>query len=107
MPNPWGQLRAILLLGTEHAEAIGELLYAAAGVQDLLLTGVERVAEVANVDRQGLGQSRTSFEFVTAAAGNFYSFVYRMDIGFHGVSSVLTCRHSTPLLNTARKIGSE
>jgi hypothetical protein len=67
-----------------------------------LLTGVERVAFVANVDRQGFAVGRTSFELVAAAAGYGHNWIVWMDIGFHGVFLRLACRHPTLLLNTAR-----
>jgi hypothetical protein len=67
-----------------------------------LLTGVERVAFVANVDRQGFAEGRTGFELVAAAAGNSNCWVFWMDISFHGVFLRLACRHPTLLLNTAR-----
>jgi len=84
LPDPLGQLRAILLLGAESTEAIGELLNAAAGVQYFLLTGVERVAFVANVGAQWSAQGRTSFERVTAAAGDCDYGVIRVNFWFHG-----------------------
>ena len=71
----------------ESAETVSKALYAAAGVQSLLLTGVERVALVAYVSTQWLAQVRTSFELVAAAASYFDGFVRWMDIGFHGTSS--------------------
>src|SRR6187399_877454 len=67
----------------ESAETVCEALYTTASIQSLLLTGVERVALVAYVDRQRLGQVRTSFELVATAAGNCGDFVCWMDIGFH------------------------
>jgi len=83
MPSPAGQLRAILLLA-ERSEAIFEALDATAGVQSLLLTGVERVALVAYVGTQWSAQGRTSFELVTAAAGDCDYFVIRVNFWLHG-----------------------
>jgi hypothetical protein len=71
----------------ESAETVSKALYAAAGVQSFLLTGVERVALVAYVSTQWLGQGRTGYELVAAAASYVDCYVFWMDIGFHGTSS--------------------
>ena len=101
--------RSCALLGdffsAESAKTSLEAINTTANVQSFLLTGVERVALVAYVSTQWLAQVRTSFELVAAAASYLDDFVRWMDIGFHGVFLRLACRHSTPLLNTARKLG--
>ena len=60
-----------------------ELVDAAAAVDDLLLTGVERVTCGANFDVQILPQRRTGRELVAAAASDFDLDVVRMDVWLH------------------------
>lgn len=82
---------------------LAELVNAAAGVDDLLLARIKRVAVGTDFDLQIVAQRRTRNECVTASAGNVGLFVFGMDIGFHGGSraserpteKVAQCIHAT------------
>eukprot|EP01031_Cornospumella_fuschlensis_P016968 gene16968-20749_t len=67
------------LFGAEYTETLLEAIDTAAGVQDFLLTGVERVALGANVEADVLAQGRAGLDDVTAAAGSFDRYVFGMD----------------------------
>ena len=60
-----------------------ELVDPAAGVNNLLLTGVERMTSRANLDDEILTKRAASGEFVAAATGYLDVTVGGMDIGFH------------------------
>ena len=63
----------------------GEAFHAACGVDELLLTGEERVAVGANFDFERVAfDGGTSREIVSAGAMNVYSVIVRMNSGFHG-----------------------
>ena len=64
------------------AEALVEALNTSAGVNQLLLTSVERMALGANFDVD-LGLGGTSVDDITASAGNGAVNVVRMDTLFH------------------------
>lgn len=69
------------------AEFAVEFVNAAGGVDDFLGTGVERMAQRANLDVEAFFfQSGFGYEFVTARAGNIDFVVIRMNILFHVVS---------------------
>ncbi len=68
----------------ECTETRLELVDAAADIKSLLLAGVERVALVAHVKAQWLGEVRTSVDHIAAAASSDNGFVYWMDVSFHG-----------------------
>ena len=77
-----------LALGNElvgSTELVGEALHASAGVDELLLTGVERVAGVTDFNAN-LGLRRTRLERVAAAARHRALDVIRMDSFFHFLS---------------------
>jgi hypothetical protein len=63
-----------------------ELVYATAGVDDLLLAGVKRVARGADFNVEFLTEGRTRFELVTATTDDLDGFVIGVNIGFHGGS---------------------
>jgi hypothetical protein len=63
---------------------LAELIDAAAGVDNFLLAGIERVAIGANFDLQILADGRTRLELVPAGARDRDLFVIGMDAGFHG-----------------------
>src|SRR5512138_335127 len=60
-----------------------ELVHATAGIEDLLLTRVERVAVRAHLDLEIVTERRTRREGVSAAASHYGVFVFGMDAGFH------------------------
>ena len=76
-------LPARLLASAELAETLVEAFDTAAGIHHLLSASVERVALGTYFNAQRLAQRRASFNFVTAAAGNFNFFVVWMDILLH------------------------
>src|SRR5687768_2283716 len=65
------------------AVAAAELVDAAATVDDLLLTRVERMTRRADFDVKVLTQRRTRRELVAARANDLDGGVVRMDFGFH------------------------
>ena len=67
------------------AEALVEALNTSAGVNQLLLASVERMALGANFDVD-LGLGGTSVDDITASAGNGAVNVVRMDTLFHSFS---------------------
>ena len=71
------------LLAADCAETRLEALDTSASVQNLLLTGVERVAGGANVQVDRGAQGGTGSDYRAAAAGRFDCFVVRMHISFH------------------------
>ena len=66
---------------------LAELVDATAGVDDLLLARVERVAAGADFDLQVMTQRGAGNEAVTAAADHVDLFVFGMDAVFHGAVS--------------------
>ena len=86
----------------ESTETRFELVDTAADIKSLLLAGVERVALVAHVKAQWLGEVGASVDHVAAAASRDNGFVNWMNVSFHGYFSGLACRRATLLLNTAR-----
>jgi len=75
----------VWLVGDISASSVTtpELVDAAAGIHDLLLAGVERVAFGADLDGKILANGRTRFEARTATAGDLYVIVCRMYFRFH------------------------
>src|SRR5438309_2213418 len=73
---------ALLRVGRLRLVLLAEALDAARGVDQALLTGVERVALGAHV-RVNLSDRRTRFERVTARALHGRGRVLGMDIGLH------------------------
>ena len=63
--------------------ALVELVGAAAGIQGLLLAGVERVALGAGFDLEVVAHGRAGLELVPAGASDVDLDVVRMDVGFH------------------------
>ena len=73
------------LLGLGHT--LLELVHAACRINELLLAGIERVANVANAD-DDRGFGRTRLDYVPAGATNFRINIFRMNIRFHKNSSL-------------------
>ena len=66
------------------AVLLAEALNATSGINDTLLTGVERMASGANFDVDaGLANCGARLERIAAAANNIDFGVFRMDFGFH------------------------
>src|SRR5690606_4873841 len=79
----------VLLLGADGTETLVEALDTTAGVHNLLLAGIERMAGGADVQIDVLAQSGAGLDHIAATTGGFDFFVCRMQISFHGHSSVL------------------
>ena len=82
------------------AELVGEALDASAGVNELLLAGVERVALVAQVDRHA-GDGRASDPGVAAAAADGALDVVGVDTLLHGRTPLLFAPQLTGLWNSS------
>lgn len=89
-------LREIGLLAAKNPKTLLEAVDTAAGIQHLLLAGVERVALRTHIQANVFSQCGASFNYVTTAAGRFDFFVLRMDIGFHGVFLGHQCAATRP-----------
>ena len=73
-----------LLFGADTAaEALGELVDTATGINDFLLASVERVAVATYVYVQVFTQGRCGYEVIAAAAANSYRRVVWMNFWFH------------------------
>ena len=73
-----------------HVTTLVELVYASAGIYQLLLAGKERMALGANIHAKlaiGITLGRTSGEGLTASAANLYFLVIGMDSSFHDFTS--------------------
>ena len=77
-------MRFGLLLGRKSTKTLLELVYATAGVQNLLLTGVEGVTLGTYVQVQVLGYGGAGLDHVTARAVGSDLVVLRMNTLFHG-----------------------
>ena len=66
----------------ESTEALLEGFNASAGINDLLLAGIERVALRADVDVKIMTDSAVDLESIAAGALDVHFFVLRMDILF-------------------------
>jgi hypothetical protein len=82
----WIALEVLNLADTVLAS---ELVHPTGGIDDFLLTGIERMACRAHFDEEILTQGRTGREFVATAAGNLDITVGGMNLGFH--KFVLRC----------------
>jgi hypothetical protein len=60
-----------------------ELIDASAGIDDLLLTGIKRVARGAHFNAEILAEGRACGELVATTTGDFKVVVIGMDVGFH------------------------
>lgn len=65
------------------AIALVESINASCRVDELLLTGEERVASRADFDVQVVFSGRAGFEALTASATNGYFVIFRVDSWFH------------------------
>jgi hypothetical protein len=70
-------------LAAHRAELLVETLDTASGVDNLLLAGVERVAERTDFNVKGFLHRRFGREGAATGAGHLNLVVIRMDIGFH------------------------
>src|ERR1043165_650548 len=100
--TPWKSLLAGL--GGLH---LGVLLleagHAAAGVEDALLTGVERVADVAGLDVDLAGTDRAAgLEDAPAGTGDLGVDVRRVDLGLHVILVNLGRRVASRCVNRYR-----
>src|SRR2546423_1249215 len=62
--------------------ALLEFIHAPGGIDELLLAGIERMADVANT-HQDDGLGRASLDHVAASAADFGVLIFRMDFSFH------------------------
>lgn len=70
------------LSGLRLGGALLEFVHASGGVHELLLTGVKRVADVANTDdNHRLGGA--GLDYVAAGATNLRIHIFRMDVRLH------------------------
>jgi hypothetical protein len=70
------------LRGLRLGEALLEFVHAAGGVHELLLTGVKRMAGVANADDNG-GFGGTRLDHVAASATDFRIRIFWMNVRLH------------------------
>ena len=98
-----GCLRPVLQPKPLHAVLLAEFLNATSGVQDLLLAGVERVAQRANFDVHVLAIGGARLELVAAAASDVDFFVIRVGFGLHALSSFRGYRRKGAIINELRK----
>src|SRR5205085_1945057 len=71
---------------------LAEFLYAAFGVDDLLLTGIKRMALGADIDVQlRFTKGRLGGERAAAGAGHFDLCIGGMDLGFHWINLSSKC----------------
>jgi len=76
----------LLLSANAAAEALGELVDTATGINDFLLASIERVAFAAHVYKEfAFTHGRSGSEVVAAAAANFHSNIIWMNFWFHDV----------------------
>jgi hypothetical protein len=69
---------------------LAKFIDAATGVDDFLLTGIERVAIRTNLDLQIVADGGAGFERIPAGAGDVDRLIFGMDFGFHG-TLVIVC----------------
>jgi hypothetical protein len=72
-----------LLLQAASAKTLVEAVDTASGINNFLLTGVERVAGAANVQVDIFALGGVGLDNVTARAGSGHFGVFGMDTGFH------------------------
>jgi hypothetical protein len=66
-----------------HTVLAAELVNPPSRINDLLGTGIKRVASRTDVDVKFVGQRRLGLKFITATADDFNFLVGRMNIGLH------------------------
>ena len=71
-----------------HTVFTAEFIDAATGIDDLLLTGIERMTGRADLDSQVITKRAAGGEFVATTTGHLGFTVIRMDVGFHCRSSL-------------------
>src|SRR5450756_1189641 len=100
--------RDAFALGSRLARVfLPEFLDAAGGVDDFLLAGVERMAVRAYLDVQLAGERGARLELVAATADDVYFFVFRVNLGFHGICLwVAAVTERVQLSLTARGVAS-
>ena len=84
--RPSGQ--SVFAGATTVAEALTEPLHTTTGVDDLLLTRIERMTVGAYVNVDIFAQRRAHLYDVPTAAGRFYSAVVWMYFRFHGLAFI-------------------
>ncbi len=79
--------------GSAHAVLAAELVDPTAGIDDLLLAGVERMAGGAHFDEEVLTERRARLEFVAATTSDLDGVVIGVNVGFHvALRSTLLCK---------------
>src|SRR5216117_1933065 len=68
--------------GLSLGHALLEFIDAAGGIDELLLTGIEGMAEVANADNNR-GPGGAGLDDVAAGATNLRGLIFRVDVNFH------------------------
>src|SRR5216684_9402336 len=69
--------------GSGRRVLLAELVHATAGIHNLLLAGIERMAVRTDLNLQILADGRAGGKSISARAGDGDFFVIRMDAGFH------------------------
>ncbi len=69
-----------------HTVLFAELVYASAGIDDLLLARVKRVARGAHFNREIRAEGRACCELIPATTGDLNVVVIGMYIGFHDLA---------------------
>jgi len=87
LANAEPRRRTTSLVASAETVLAAEFVYAAAGIDDFLLTRIKGVTCRANFDREILTERRAGREFVAAATGHFDVTVIGVYIGFHSRSS--------------------
>ena len=73
----------MLLLEAASSEPLVEAIDPAAGIDNLLLSGEERMALTAYIQENVVTNGGAGFNFITAAAASGNGLVTRMRVGFH------------------------
>ena len=84
------------MLATRRAtvtKPLAEALYAAPGVENLLLAGIKRVARRANLKVNVLCQGGARGDHVATATGSIDLVIFGMNLWFHLAVSRLAVRH--------------
>jgi hypothetical protein len=76
------RLRRGSLSGLCFGHALLELIDAAGGIDELLLTGIEGMTDVADPDQDG-GSCGAGLDHVAASATDLCVHVFRMNVRFH------------------------
>ena len=95
--------RAKSSLRCERCVLLAKFVHATAGVDDLLFTGVERMAAGADFDLKILSDGGSGQKCISAGAGDGDCLVVGMDAGFHRcLVTIMTAESIRPRLSEGR-----